>query len=203
MRVFPNLADWVLAYRVYRRFRKRPGSEHIASLQALACLAAVVRKYRPKEVLEFGCGIGTITYLLLSASSDLRILGIDSNRFCLDQFDQNIPKGFRSRLDIARIGDDRTKDRFDLVIVDGKYNADDAFCRPDTICFIEGNRKRQAARLEELAEAKGLALDLHRQLPWLFQIRRIKFSLGRTKIRFPVLMPVRSCKIGIMRQSEG
>lgn len=158
MRCFPKPADWILAFRVYQRFRERPGSNHIASWRALACLAAVVRKYRPKEVLEFGCGIGTITYMLLRASSEIHVLGIESNGFCLDQLDQNIPAELGSRLDVARIGDDGTDRRFDLVIIDGKYDPNGAFFRPGTICFIEGSRPRQAAQLVELAKTKGLAI---------------------------------------------
>ena len=201
MNVFPNTADWHLAERVYRRFREKPGSAHIASWGALACLATVVRKYRPKAVLEFGCGIGTITYLLLSASSEIRILGIEANDFCLDQLERNIPPELRSRLDVAQLGD-RTKGQFDLVIIDAPYEDNDAFFRPGTICFVEGNRERQTAKLEDIAESKSLAIDLDRQLRWLFQIRRRKFHLGRKTISLPVLMPVRSCKIGILRQAE-
>ena len=210
MRVFPKPADWILAFRVYRRFRERPGSDHIASWCALACLAAIVRKYRPKEVLEFGCGIGAITYLLLSASSEIRVLGIESNGFCLDQLDQNIPAEFGSRLDVARIGDDRTDRQFDLLIIDGKYDPNGAFFRPGTICFIEGSRPWQAAQLVEIAKGKGLAIDLDRQLTWLPRVKARKFhlrwrrsGLDRRSITFclPVLRALKSCKIGTLASS--
>ena len=57
MRVLPTVSDWVLGRRVYHRFAPRPGAGHIATSRALACLAAVVRRHRPKEVVEFGAGI--------------------------------------------------------------------------------------------------------------------------------------------------
>jgi 16S rRNA A1518/A1519 N6-dimethyltransferase RsmA/KsgA/DIM1 with predicted DNA glycosylase/AP lyase activity len=48
--------------------------------------------------LEFGSGIGTITYLLLSANQSLTVVGVEANAFCLAQLDQNIPDDFKARL---------------------------------------------------------------------------------------------------------
>ena len=201
MRVFPSPADCVLAVRVYRRFKKCPGSNHIASWLALACVAAVVRKYRPKEVLEFGCGIGTITYLLLRASSEIHVLGIEANSFCLDQLERNIPAELRARLDVARRGDDRTNRRFDLVIIDGKCDRDGVFVQPGTICFIEGSRTAQAAKLVDSAKAKGLAIDLDCQLTWLRWVKRRKQTGFDRHFRRPVIRPLKSCKIGRLHRA--
>src|SRR5215831_17965074 len=91
MRVRPKLNDCVSVYRVYRRFAARPGSEHIATWRALACLSALVRLRQPEKVLEFGTGIGTITYLLLTSLPQLNVVGLETNPFCLAQLDRNIP----------------------------------------------------------------------------------------------------------------
>jgi len=56
-------------------------------------------------VLEFGAGIGTITYLLLSVRPEPNLIAVDANEFCLEQLERNIPDEFRSRLKITRLGD--------------------------------------------------------------------------------------------------
>jgi predicted O-methyltransferase YrrM len=95
MRVIPDLGDWLTAYRVHRRFASRLGAKHIATRRALVCLSTVVRKHQPKAVLEFGTGIGTITYLLLSASPELNVVGVEADPFCLEQLERNIPQEFK------------------------------------------------------------------------------------------------------------
>lgn len=86
MRVLPTLGDWLTAYRVHRRFASRPGGKHIATWRALICLAALVRKDQSTAVLEFGTGIGTITYLLLSVSAKLNVVGLKTVRFVSSSF---------------------------------------------------------------------------------------------------------------------
>jgi Methyltransferase small domain len=176
MKVLPHLSDWLFACRVYRRFSSRPGASHIATRRALACLAAVLRQKRPRAVLEFGCGIGTITYAVLAADPDLDVVGIEANPFCLDQLERNIPAEFKPRLTVTRRDDHRIDRHFDLIIIDGKFASEPpAFLLPDTICFIEGDREAQAKDLQDMAAVKGLSIDLNRQFAW---------------------MPAKTCRIG-------
>jgi predicted O-methyltransferase YrrM len=142
MRVVPGLGDWLTAYRVHQRFASRPGAKHIATWRALAYLAAVVRQHQPKAVLEFGAGIGTITYLLLSANPNLNVVSVEANPFCLAQLEQNIPDQFKPRLTVVTLNDARLNDGFDLIVIDGDYGSNNyAFLRQGTICFVEGTRK--------------------------------------------------------------
>jgi predicted O-methyltransferase YrrM len=119
MRVVPGLGDWLTAYRVHQRFASRPGAKHIATRRAPVCLSAVVRKHQPKAVLEFGTGIGTITYLLLSASPKLNVVGVEADPFCLAQLERNIPDEFKPRLTVVALNDAQLNGRFDLVVIDG------------------------------------------------------------------------------------
>jgi len=183
MKVRPNLNDWIFACRVYGRFSSMPGASHIATRRALSCLAAVLRQKRPKAVLEFGSGIGTVTYMLLASSPDLRVIGIEANPFCLEQLARNIPDELKPRLTLANSDDARLDRRFDLIIIDGKFaSRPPAFLLPGTICFIEGDRESQAKDLEDMAAAKGLSIDLERQLTWMRELhtRKLRFVQAKT-----------------------
>jgi hypothetical protein len=207
MKVVPSLSNWITAYRVHRRFASRPGSQHVATCRSLTYLAAIVSQYKPKTVLEFGAGIGTITYLLLSANSKPNVIAVEANPFCLAQLDQNIPHEFKPRLSVVTLDDARLNRRFDLIVIDGAFQSfhDYSFLQQGTICFIDGNRLSQAERLTRIAKTRNLVCDVEKQSFGLFRLRwrKRKLSLPWRKIgyRFPVLEPVKrkTCRVGMLR----
>ena len=196
MRVTPKLDDWMSAYRVYRRFATRPGSEHIATWRALACLSALVGLRQPERVLEFGPGIGTITYLLLSTFPKLTVVGLETNPFCLTQLDRNIPDELKPRLTVITDRKAPLVGAFDLIVIDGRLPKGDdwPFLRRGTLCFVEGNRAHQSASLLKIAKSKNLVLDLEKQS---FGELRIVWQRTRLGIRRPVLAPKKTCRIGV------
>ena len=147
MLISPGIQDWVTAAKVYRRFVSRPGADHIASRISLAHLAAVLRTFDCKRVLELGAGIGTITYLLLQQSRE--VIALEHNSFCQHQLELNIPTSLRSRLRL--VSDEAEIDGvFDLVIIDGKIPPrTHQFLTPGTICFAEGSRRHTIAQIPE------------------------------------------------------
>lgn len=201
MRVRPKLDDWVSAYRVYRRFATRPGSEHIATWRALTCLSALVGLRRPESVLEFGTGIGTITYLLLTALPKLTVVGLETNPFCLAQLDRNIPDELKPRLTVVTDGRVPLVDAFDLIVVDGRLpkTEDWPFLRQGTLCFVEGNRERQSATLLGIAASKNVVLDLEKQS---FGERHIAWKRTGLGIQRPILGRRKTCRIGICSSPE-
>ena len=186
---------------------------HIATWRALTYLAAVVRQYKPKTVLEYGAGIGTLTYLLLSANPRLDVVGVESNPFCLAQLQQNIPDEFKPRLTVVTPNDARLKARFDLIVIDTVFEPNNYPLHEGTICFIEGNRRAQAASLMQMAKAKNLVCDLEKQSFGLFSVRwrkkklRLRWRRHRARIRFrlPAFEPVKkkTCRIGILARAPG
>jgi hypothetical protein len=66
MALEPSGDDRRHARRVHREFAARPFSQYIPSERSLSWLSAVLRVHRPRRVLEFGGGIGTITAALLA-----------------------------------------------------------------------------------------------------------------------------------------
>lgn len=201
MRVRPKLDDWVSAYRVYRRFATRPGSDHIATWRALTCLSALVGLRRPESVLEFGTGIGTITYLLLTALPKLTVVGLETNPFCLAQLDRNIPDELKPRLTVVTDGKAPLVGAFDLIVVDGRLpkTEDWPFLRQGTLCFVEGNRERQSATLLGIAASKNVVLDLEKQS---FGERHIAWKRTGLGIRRPILGRRKTCRIGICSSPE-
>ena len=201
MRVRPKLDDWVSAYRVYRRFATRPGSEHIATWRALTCLSALVGLRRPESVLEFGTGIGTITYLLLTALPKLTVVGLETNPFCLAQLDRNIPDELKPRLTVVTDGKAPLVGAFDLIVLDGRLpkTEDWPFLRQGTLCFVEGNRERQSATLLGIAASKNVVLDLEKQS---FGERHIAWKRTGLGIQRPILGRRKTCRIGICSSPE-
>ena len=180
MQIKPNEDDWNVAKRICTRFLARPGADHIASPYALAHLAAILRQADVNSVVEFGAGIGTVTYLLLTYPSPNRtVVSTESNEFCLEQLQYNIPPEFKSRL--AVISDFRQPNgHFDLAIIDGKIPPaeDYPFLRPGIICFVEGNREPQRDFVKERCLEKGWVCDFQFYAPRHLPI------LKRKKIQF-------------------
>jgi hypothetical protein len=185
------------------------GEKHIATRRALICLATVVRKHRPKAVLEFGTGIGTITYLLLSVSAELNVVGVEDSPICIE------PDEFKPRLTVVSKNNVPVDRRFDLIVVDGRLpprTHKHAFLQDGTICFIEGNRWKQGAKLMQIAKAKNLVCDLEKQSLGAFRTRlrwrntqlgSFRFfrntQLGSFSFFRPALVRRKTCRIGMLR----
>ena len=101
MKVKPSGSDWAFAKSVYDEFLQKPGARHIASKCAPAYLSAVLNKVKPRSVLKFGAGIGTITYFLMKHPANIgHVTTTENNPFCLEQFAANIPEEFSGRYDL-------------------------------------------------------------------------------------------------------
>ena len=197
MLIRPNANDWYSALRVHRRFAVLPGSEHIASRFSLAYLAAIVRQHDCPLVLEFGAGIGTLTYLLLQKG--LRVVALEHDPFCLDQLKRNIPAEWKSRLTLIT---DRVSIEgvFDLVIIDGNLPRQDEyrFLRPGTICFVEGCRQHTSWKFQQRIAAAGLYCELSHYEPWT--TLRIKSRKTGLRSRFKVAR-LKTFRAGIVSET--
>jgi Methyltransferase small domain len=157
MKIKVTEADRQKAREVHALFSAKPHSEHIASEFALAHIAAVVRANAVSSVLEFGAGIGTVTYLLLSVLPEAATLDcVEADELCLDSLETNLPIEMRDRLTIHRNGRAPKKRSFDLVIIDGKIGLRFDFLEVGSICFAEGNRSKARRALERSLNERGL-----------------------------------------------
>jgi hypothetical protein len=107
------------AQEVYEYFERQAGSEHIASPWAMQVLFNILKQDKPKTILEFGGGIGTMSYLCLQCS-DAEIDIYENNTFCIDALRSNL-KEFEGRYRILTdYSDSRLPhDSYDLVLCDG------------------------------------------------------------------------------------
>lgn len=200
MRVKPSTEDWAVARRVYRAFARKPGSGHIASEVALAHVAAVVRVGKIKSVLEFGAGIGTVTYLLLDClPKDRTLVSTEHDPFCRDQLARNLPADMRQGFRVLCPHEKEGSESFDLVIVDGKLAKTQMsdYLRPGSICFIEGDRARTRTTIHAGLAKRTLFCDFEyhsrraKRLDW----RKSSFGLSYPRVNLS-LTPTRGCWIG-------
>ena len=89
MRVVPGIRDWI-APIAFTGASLRGRVRSISPRGERFLFAAVVGD-TAEAVFEFGAGIGTITYFLLSATPKLSVVAVEEDKFCLAQLAQNIP----------------------------------------------------------------------------------------------------------------
>jgi hypothetical protein len=198
----PTGDDWHTAKEVHGLFAARSGSDHIASVFSLAHLCALVRARPLRDVLEFGSGIGTITYLLLRMLPSAEIMCAERAPWCREQFERNLPTAWRSRVTLLAEGRPRIQQMVDLVVIDGPAPRHLCGVRDGTLLFIEGERSRTRERLAQTLADSGLKGDLRVYPnpvgPWKLSWRRKGFGfrvprLARNK---------RGCWIGAAKLAD-
>lgn len=103
---------------IYDKFKKQSGSNSIAGLATLTAVLDEVRSGNPKNVLEMGGGIGTISYAVLNNSSAFIDI-YEHDDFCRGILKENL-RGMEDRYslitDYLRLPPKRS---YDLIVVDG------------------------------------------------------------------------------------
>ncbi len=204
MKVTPDKSDWEFARAVRARFEGKPGAERIATEFAIAHLSALLSDRSPKTVLEFGAGIGTLTYALLNHPSGVeKLVSTESNAFCLEQLEINIPDGMKPRCQVVTDLEDLLEEpgTFDLVVFDGGFydSREIQFMDKGSVCFIEGARRKTRQSVIEELERRGLScrLDNHHRGYRYFALNRIKqYESGKSKWKFRWRKQRKGCWIG-------
>ena len=65
------------------------GSEQIASRMSINTILFILRENAPRDILELGAGIGTITKTIL-ANCEGRLTSVETNPWCIAQLQKNI-----------------------------------------------------------------------------------------------------------------
>ena len=170
----------------------------MATLFALAHLAALLRAHPVKSVLEFGSGIGTITHLLLDRlPRDVRIVSAERDAWCRERFEENIPASERSRVTLIPEGRPEFAEPFDLVVIDGPVTGGARFVREGSLWFHEGNRGNSRAAMEADMAALGFACRLTRYHPY-----KVRWRRGRYGIPIPRLSSSKGCYVGRVQRLE-
>jgi len=146
----------VTAEQIYAQFKHYPGSEHIASENAIRGLIGVLKRARPRRILEMGSGIGTLSFTIISTMRELRpgdyqLVMVEHHPFCRAQLAINLGDEFY-RTTLVRSGREIPSGEFDLIIVDGGDTFDDRYLRflaPHGMLFVEGHREPQRRIVEQ------------------------------------------------------
>ena len=145
-----------------RKFKQKDGSDHIAGSNALEAIYKIIQKENLKNILEFGSGIGTMSYFCLK-NSEAKLDLYEENEFCLNEINKNLT-GFENRYKIFQDKEnfECRFDNYDLVIVDGGWNKlfKDLVKKAEIKqIFFEGKRRR--AQLDFLRLLKNKYICQH------------------------------------------
>jgi len=148
------------AIYTYSIFKKKDGSEHIASLNCLSGIIKYVNNRKSENILELGIGIGTIPFALKEAKRmkeikhDFVYYGTEANQFCIDEFKKNIP-GYEDFINhfpsLSNIPEDIM---FDFIIVDGRDGSFDEILQRlkfGGVIIVEGGRRKQLSEIDRCA----------------------------------------------------
>lgn len=139
-----------VAVTTYKYFSGLDGNQYIATEFALKAILNVVEKYKAKNILELGVGIGCITFCIMKFSninnSKINYIGTESNEFCLKVL-PNYLKEYYNKIQIfPQLKDVSSNEKFDIIIVDGKDEnvvKIESFIANKGIIIIEGDRIEQ------------------------------------------------------------
>jgi predicted O-methyltransferase YrrM len=159
------------ASQIWQRFAALPGAAMnnnigIASEHAIGGLIDVIHRYHPLRILEFGSGIGTLTYTVLhttaaqglNAVPGFTFYTVENNEFCLEQLGINLQNFDASQYTLVHAPDDIPAElKFDLIIVDGGGDVGNDMgvmefgnrLNPGGVIFIEGFRRFQRGLVQQ------------------------------------------------------
>lgn len=152
MRITPSQK----AIDIYSEFKKKEGSQHIATPVSIE----VLLRLNPKTVIEMGGGIGTLTYTLTSLGASVDVY--EDNVFCQRELNKNV-SGHNLLKDYDIVP---PRKEYDLLIVDGatgKWNDGGSISAVDKILnslesvkhvYIEGGRNMQRSRVRKILKRK-------------------------------------------------
>lgn len=161
----PDEGDREFAGRLHREFAPRPRSRFIPSVRSLTWLAATLRARRPRRVLEFGGGIGTITAALLRHPCGIeRLVSTEDD----SRFEAILRAEDDPRLTVVTSAHELAAMDYvaDLIVVDGGFGLqlgdpiEAASAREGSLIFVDGKRERQRRALEHNLAGRGLSVDL-------------------------------------------
>ncbi len=145
------------ANEFYNKFSSAEGNQHIASLFALKKTLDILKLYKPKNILEIGLGIGSVSYTILEYCKrneiEINYFGTEANEFCLKQLPLNLENHYGKIILYDSIDKINEELKFDFIIIDGADDSLEKIKNQTTVnccIFIEGDRKFQVEKIKEL-----------------------------------------------------
>lgn len=155
------------ASQIWKLFKAKPGSQHIASITAISALKNWLKVEKPLNVLEIGSGIGTLTYTIIKSLDSIpskakyTLICVEDNEYCRNELRTNL-SNYADRFIVIRNISELPVDAndFAFVITDGGSHQDASlFSRlgASAFIFVEGvnSCKERQSKMRSTAN-KGL-----------------------------------------------
>lgn len=157
------------AKEIHRHFSRLPGSDHIAKEHCVRGLITWLKRREPKNILEIGAGIGTLTFTTLAAQSEIygdnhrasyKLTSVEKNEFCLSELKKNLSYQWTQFEVIEELPRPPAKvGPFDFVIIDGGDQ------NPN---FVSNLSQRAVVFIEGYMSKKHwLIADTHKDRKWI------------------------------------
>lgn len=164
------------AENVFARFRALPGSDEIATAFAIEGLTRLLRRHRPRTVIEVGAGLGTLSQVILDhgpAATSLTVL--ERNGWCGARWAENLAEAVVGAC-VFRLSAWPEKPYgwpvrpVDLLVVDDwlplRYDQVEVLLGQRALAFFEGNRTVERCIVREGLRAKGRRVAALNRRPW-------------------------------------
>lgn len=153
------------AEEIWVHFKSVPGAVGIASEHAIGGLIKIIKKKRPKKILELGSGIGTLTYTIMASLGNFfgkefryDFYTVENNEFCLGQLKKNL-EGFEGKYTVINNTQEALSKgtQFNLIVIDGGSNLPsdmgpmniENMVERKGVIFIEGYRRYQREMIKK------------------------------------------------------
>jgi|GEM_PF-7089596 len=155
---------------IWEKFVELPGASvdgrvGIASEHAIHGVLSVIKRKKPKKILELGAGIGTLTYAILNSTNAKGIqkdenyvfYTIENNEYCLNQLTINL-QDYKGLFTVLSSTNELPEDiLFDFIVVDGGGDLGNDMgvmpfgnmLAPKGIILVEGGRAFQRKKILE------------------------------------------------------
>ena len=136
----------------YQKFSRAKGSQFIASEYALLQILNLIEKFKSKNILEVGAGIGTISDSILKRFKEVNLYATEADNFCLEHLPGNLDVDYNKLNLYSNVEELPKEAAFDLVIVDGKEEQLSVINKKlskNAIIVVEGDRKDQTDTLKQ------------------------------------------------------
>lgn len=173
----------------YQKFSQAEGSQYIASEYALFRILKLIEKFKPKNILEVGAGIGTISDSILKFNfpQDIQLFASEADNFCLEKLPENLGGDFSKLKLFPHIADLPHEAIFDFVIIDGKeehLTSVKNMLSKNAIIVVEGDRKDQTDTLRKLFPSSKFVHSISRLKNSFYSNRPSNNFQGGLKIIF-------------------
>ncbi|WP_423818474.1 hypothetical protein V5739_12730 [Salinimicrobium sp. TIG7-5_MAKvit] len=138
----------------YKKFSHTEGNQYIASEYAILKLAQAIKKFKIKNILEVGLGIGSIAGSILKATEPDEVSlysGVENNSFCLNSLPANLGVEYNRLSIYPELKYVSYNNLYDLIIIDGKDTNIETvkrFISQHGVIAIEGDRSLQQKTLQ-------------------------------------------------------